>query len=76
MDRRREGSSGKLVLLWGQNSTSNTSHLRIELMEAIPKTIQSQCKKYGVFDSVGIIVRVVREVMPAEDFSRLSMASD
>eukprot|EP00975_Prorocentrum_lima_P052182 10930704-Prorocentrum_lima.AAC.1 len=41
-------------------------------MEAIPNNIQFQCKKYGVFDSVGILVRVVREVMPAE----LSMAGD
>eukprot|EP00975_Prorocentrum_lima_P048554 10157706-Prorocentrum_lima.AAC.1 len=45
-------------------------------MEAIPKNIQFQCKKYGIFDSVGILVRVMREVMPAADYSRLSMASD
>eukprot|EP00975_Prorocentrum_lima_P026048 5476974-Prorocentrum_lima.AAC.1 len=45
-------------------------------MEAIPKSILFQCKKYGTFDSVGILVRVMREVMPAADFSRLSMASD
>eukprot|EP00975_Prorocentrum_lima_P067522 12915389-Prorocentrum_lima.AAC.1 len=40
-------------------------------MEAIPKNIQVQCKRYGVFDSVGIL----REVVPAEDYSRLSMTS-
>eukprot|EP00975_Prorocentrum_lima_P008616 1840106-Prorocentrum_lima.AAC.1 len=45
-------------------------------MEAIPKNILVQCKRYGVFDSVGILVRVMREVMPAEDYSRLSMASN
>eukprot|EP00975_Prorocentrum_lima_P052398 10982423-Prorocentrum_lima.AAC.1 len=45
-------------------------------MEAIPNNIQAQCKKYGIFDSVGIPVRVMREVMPAADYSRLSMASD
>eukprot|EP00975_Prorocentrum_lima_P001883 409663-Prorocentrum_lima.AAC.1 len=45
-------------------------------MEAIPKNIQFQCKKYGVLDNVGILVRVMREVMPAADYSRLSMASD
>eukprot|EP00975_Prorocentrum_lima_P021670 4565268-Prorocentrum_lima.AAC.1 len=45
-------------------------------MEAIPNNIQVQCKRYGVFDSFGILVRVMREVMPAEDYSILSIASD
>eukprot|EP00975_Prorocentrum_lima_P060002 12581931-Prorocentrum_lima.AAC.1 len=31
------------------------------------RNIQSQCKKYAIFDSVGILVRVMREVMPAAD---------
>eukprot|EP00975_Prorocentrum_lima_P010995 2336518-Prorocentrum_lima.AAC.1 len=29
-----------------------------------------------IFDSIGILVRVIREVMPAMDYSRLSMASE
>eukprot|EP00975_Prorocentrum_lima_P052740 11054288-Prorocentrum_lima.AAC.1 len=45
-------------------------------MEAIPNNIQFLCKKYGTFDNVGIRVRVMREVMPAADYSGLSMASD
>eukprot|EP00975_Prorocentrum_lima_P055930 11724744-Prorocentrum_lima.AAC.1 len=45
-------------------------------MEAIPKPIQAQCKKYGIFDSIGIILQIMREVMPAMDYSRLSLASD
>eukprot|EP00975_Prorocentrum_lima_P003940 859311-Prorocentrum_lima.AAC.1 len=45
-------------------------------MESTPKPIRGQCKNYGIFGSVGIIVRVMREIMPARDFSRLSMASD
>eukprot|EP00975_Prorocentrum_lima_P052499 11005585-Prorocentrum_lima.AAC.1 len=46
-------------------------------MEAIPKTkLQAQCKKYGLSDSVGILVRAMGEVMPAADYSRLSTASD
>eukprot|EP00975_Prorocentrum_lima_P032903 6907922-Prorocentrum_lima.AAC.1 len=45
-------------------------------MEAIPKSIQMQCKQYGIFDSIGILVRVMREVMPAMAFYRLSLASD
>eukprot|EP00975_Prorocentrum_lima_P026659 5604633-Prorocentrum_lima.AAC.1 len=38
-------------------------HLRIELTEANPnKQIkQAQCRNYGIFDSVGILVRVMRE---------------
>eukprot|EP00975_Prorocentrum_lima_P032144 6751628-Prorocentrum_lima.AAC.1 len=45
-------------------------------MEAVPKPIQAQCMKYGIFDSIGILVRAMREVMPAMDYSRLSLASD
>eukprot|EP00975_Prorocentrum_lima_P054498 11427825-Prorocentrum_lima.AAC.1 len=45
-------------------------------MKAIPKNIQAQRKKYGIFDSVGICVRVMREVMPAIGYSRLSLARD
>eukprot|EP00975_Prorocentrum_lima_P060386 12662109-Prorocentrum_lima.AAC.1 len=44
-------------------------------MEAIPETIQAQCKTYGIFDNIGILVRVMREVIPAMDYSRLSLAS-
>eukprot|EP00975_Prorocentrum_lima_P066324 12908588-Prorocentrum_lima.AAC.1 len=43
-------------------------------MEAMPK--QAQCKTYWIFDSIGILVRVMREVMPAADYPRLSLASD
>eukprot|EP00975_Prorocentrum_lima_P066872 12911722-Prorocentrum_lima.AAC.1 len=45
-------------------------------MESIRKPIQLQCRKYGIFDSIGILARVMREIMPAKDFSRLSLASD
>eukprot|EP00975_Prorocentrum_lima_P020637 4341518-Prorocentrum_lima.AAC.1 len=45
-------------------------------MEAIPKPIQAQFKKYGIVDGIGILVRVMRKVMPAMDYSRLSLASD
>eukprot|EP00975_Prorocentrum_lima_P066271 12908194-Prorocentrum_lima.AAC.1 len=38
-------------------------------MEAIPQPIQAHGKQYGIFDSIGILVRVVREVMPAMDYS-------
>eukprot|EP00975_Prorocentrum_lima_P063743 12893395-Prorocentrum_lima.AAC.1 len=40
-------------------------------MEAMPKHIQAQCKNYGLFDSIGVLVPVMREVMPAADYSRL-----
>eukprot|EP00975_Prorocentrum_lima_P027856 5858583-Prorocentrum_lima.AAC.1 len=43
------------------SSTVLESHLRLELMESIPKPIQLQCKKYGMFDSMGILVRAMRE---------------
>eukprot|EP00975_Prorocentrum_lima_P055899 11719125-Prorocentrum_lima.AAC.1 len=42
-------------------STVLESHLRIELMESIPKPMQLQCKKHGMFDSMGILVRVMRK---------------
>eukprot|EP00975_Prorocentrum_lima_P068415 12920570-Prorocentrum_lima.AAC.1 len=45
-------------------------------MDAIPKPIQVQCRNYGIFGSVGILVRVMRKLMPARDLSRLSTASD
>eukprot|EP00975_Prorocentrum_lima_P023753 4998148-Prorocentrum_lima.AAC.1 len=45
-------------------------------MESMPRPIQLQCRKYGIFDSMGILVRAMREIMPATDFSILSLASD
>eukprot|EP00975_Prorocentrum_lima_P056101 11763354-Prorocentrum_lima.AAC.1 len=45
-------------------------------MESIPKYIHLQCRNYGIFRTMGFLVRVMREVMPARDFSRLSMASN
>eukprot|EP00975_Prorocentrum_lima_P011166 2369338-Prorocentrum_lima.AAC.1 len=45
------------------------------MLEAIPKHIQVQCKNYGTFSIVRIIVRVMREVLQTKEFSRLSMAS-
>eukprot|EP00975_Prorocentrum_lima_P068603 12921614-Prorocentrum_lima.AAC.1 len=37
------------------------TYLRIEIMEAIPKHIQSQCRNHGMFGTIGILVRVMRE---------------
>eukprot|EP00975_Prorocentrum_lima_P022843 4807637-Prorocentrum_lima.AAC.1 len=45
-------------------------------MESKQKVIQLQCRNYGIVGTIVILVRVMREVMPARDFSRLSMASD
>eukprot|EP00975_Prorocentrum_lima_P026105 5486552-Prorocentrum_lima.AAC.1 len=45
-------------------------------MGSVPKYIQVQCRNYGMFGTLGILGRVMREVMPARDFSRLSMAGD
>eukprot|EP00975_Prorocentrum_lima_P014290 3036798-Prorocentrum_lima.AAC.1 len=42
---------GSEMCIRDRQGTVLESHLRIELMEAIPKHIQVQCKRYGVFDS-------------------------
>eukprot|EP00975_Prorocentrum_lima_P037928 7981541-Prorocentrum_lima.AAC.1 len=50
------------------NGSTLENHLRVEILEAIPRHIQSKCKTYGVFSAREIIVRVIREVMTTEDF--------
>eukprot|EP00975_Prorocentrum_lima_P027405 5758646-Prorocentrum_lima.AAC.1 len=60
------------------SSTVLYSHLRIELMEAMPKPIQVQCRNYGTFDSIGILVRVMRlvrvmQAMPAKDLFKIDL---
>eukprot|EP00975_Prorocentrum_lima_P059822 12544151-Prorocentrum_lima.AAC.1 len=45
-------------------------HLSVEIMEAIPRHIQLQCRSYGIFSTIEILVQVMREAMPTRDFSR------
>eukprot|EP00975_Prorocentrum_lima_P050365 10546167-Prorocentrum_lima.AAC.1 len=48
------------------NGNTLENHLRVEIMEAIPRHIQLQCRTYGV--SIEILVGVMREVMPTRQY--------
>eukprot|EP00975_Prorocentrum_lima_P010044 2141830-Prorocentrum_lima.AAC.1 len=54
------------------NGNTLEHHLRVDILEAIPRHTQSTCKTYGVFSIVKIIARVRREVMPTKDFSSMA----
>eukprot|EP00975_Prorocentrum_lima_P006250 1346110-Prorocentrum_lima.AAC.1 len=43
------------------NGNTLDNHRRVDIVEAIPKHIQVKCKDYGIFSTVKIIVRVMRE---------------
>eukprot|EP00975_Prorocentrum_lima_P033996 7143066-Prorocentrum_lima.AAC.1 len=69
LDSRSTSSSRKLVLLWRSTSVSTKWNSVGEPSEDRTHGGNSEahtdaCRKYGIFDSIGILVRVMREVMP------------
>eukprot|EP00971_Amphidinium_carterae_P302514 6011321-Amphidinium_carterae.1 len=42
----------------------------------MPKFLQTKCTSYGLFTSIQILARLLREIMPTADHSRLSLTKD
>eukprot|EP00975_Prorocentrum_lima_P024182 5088733-Prorocentrum_lima.AAC.1 len=52
------------------------SLLRVDLSEILPKHIVKICTAYGYQSSIELVTRTMREIMPASDLSRTSMARE